>query len=131
MRNMPEENVVVTEKEEEPVPEFDISLFHTNFRKDHEFAVKYFGKKIVEKEEPHRHVIGANRSICKKLYGLGSILNGFNMGFQFNDLGNHVWIKQENLKKPGTTLKICLNCGSLNIDGKFIPYTRLNNDKNN
>ncbi len=122
---MSKENVVVQDAEKEPVPEWDISLMHSHFKKGDTLAYKEFGKKVVDSEAPIRSVIGKNPSVCKKLYGLGSILNDLNIGFAFTGLDNHVWIKQENLKTPGKMMKICFNCGSLQIDGKFIPYTDL------
>ena len=123
---MSEENFLQeAEKPNEPVPEWDMSLMHTHFRKEHGFAVKEFGKKVIDSEAPHRSVIGTNRSICKKLFGLGHILNDIGLGFAFNDLDNHVWLSQRNLKDPNKLVKICFNCGSLKIDGKFIPYTDL------
>ncbi len=112
------------EKPKEPVPEYDISLQHTHFRKDDPIAISTFGKKKVNAETSHWDEIGKNPSICRKLYGLGSILNDLNMGFNFNNLDNHVWIKQLNTKS-NKTMQICFNCGSLKIDGRFIAYTDL------
>ena|ERR1044071_9436349 len=113
----------LSEQTKEPIPEWDISLMHTHFRKDHDEAVKYFGKKVVEAESPHRSEIGKNPSICRKLYGLGHILNETTL-FHFNALDNHVWLPQPNLKSD-KLMHICFNCGSLKIDGRFIPYTDL------
>jgi hypothetical protein len=110
--------------EQNPIPEWDMSLMHTHFRKE-PFAVKEFGKKVVDQELPHRSEIGKNPSICKKLWHLGGILNGLGIGFAFNDLDNHVWLAQMNLKDRKKIIHICFNCGSLKIDGKFIPYTDL------
>ncbi len=42
------------------------------------------------------------------------------------EYSNHIWLAQINesdLDKQ--VMKVCLNCGSLVIDGKFIPYTDL------
>ena len=122
---MSEENFLQeAEKPKEPIPEWDMSLMHTHFRKE-PFAVKEFGKKVVDPEVPHRSVLGTNRSVCRKLYGFGGILNDLNIGFHFNELDNHVWLPQMNLKNRKKIIHICLNCGSLKIDGKFIPYTDL------
>ena len=112
-------------EQKEPIPEWDMSLMHTHFRKEYDFAVKDFGSKVVDAEKPHRSEIGKNPSICRKLFGLGSILNDLNIGFHFNDLENHVWLPQMNLKNRKKIMHICFNCGSLKIDGKFIPYTDL------
>lgn len=115
------------DKPKEPIPEYDISLMHTHFRKgdiEYNDIVKDIGLKKLQKESAHWNEIGQNKSVCRKLYGLGSILNDLKLGFNFNGLDNHVWIKQLNTK-TNKVMSICFNCGSLKIDGKFIPYTDL------
>lgn len=114
----------MSEPPKEPIPEYDMPIQHTNFRKNHVVAIKYFGKKTIDNETPHWDEIGKNPSICRKLFGLGSILNDLNMGFHFNSLDNHVWLPQPNTKSD-RLMHICFNCGSLKIDGRFIPYTDL------
>lgn len=112
-------------EEKQPVPEYDMSIQHTHFRKGDTFAHKEFGKKIVDAEGPHWDVIGQNKSICKKLYGFGGTLNDLGLGFRFTEFDNHVWLAQPNLKSKDRLMHICLNCGSLKLEGKFVPYTEL------
>ena len=112
------------EPPKEPIPEYDMPIMHTHFRKEHDFAVKDFGKKVVDSELPHWDVIGKNPSICRKLYGLGSILNDIGLVFNFDTLDNHVWLPQLNLK-TNKRMFVCFNCGSLKMNGRFIPYTDL------
>lgn len=120
---------------DETVPNLDIvkfsySLQTTHFRKSHidDFTqpAKWFGDKALKDEKPHRDFIGKNPSKCRELYGLGRVLKSINVDFGFDSLDNHVWIKQTNLScsecKP---MAVCLNCGSLILNGKFIPYTDL------
>ena len=110
---------------ENPYAKFEMPIEYTHFRKDHEFAVKEFGHKVIKAEGRHWDQIGKNPSTCKKLYGIGHILNdlpGFE--FSFNNYGNHVWLPQPNLKDDNT-MYVCFNCGSLMINKKFIPYTDL------
>ena len=111
------------------IPEFDIPLFHTKFRKDdikYPEIVKEVGLKVLKDEAPHRSIIGNNPSICKKLFGVGQVLNDLpGFGFNFRTIDNHIWLPQPNLKANNKIMDICLNCGSLLIDNKFIPYTDL------
>jgi len=112
------------EPPKEPVPEYDMPIMHTHFRKE-PFAVKEFGKKVVDSELQHWDEIGKNPSICRKLYGLGSILNDLpGLGFNFDNLDNHVWLPQLNLK-TNKRMFVCFNCGSLKMGSRFIPYTDL------
>ena len=112
------------EKPKEPVPEYDMPIQHTHFRKEHIGAIKTIGKKKIDAESAHWDEIGKNPSKCRELYGLGGTLNDLNIGFHFNSLDNHVWLPQPNAKS-NRMMKVCFNCGSLVIDGRFIPYTDL------
>jgi hypothetical protein len=120
-------DTLIAESTPKPIPPHSFSLQHTHFRKHHKFATKYFGEKILDSEKPHISVIGKNKDVCKKLYGLGQVLKqrlGIDIGL--NSLGNHVWLSQLNLSDPhNSIIHVCLNCGSFIIDDEFIPYTRL------
>jgi len=111
----------------EPIPEYDYSFNHTHFHNDKltHTADNLFGAKIIDNETPHKDVIGVNKDICRKLYGLGQVLEKQGIkGFKLGPLDNHVWLYQTNLK-DGEPMKVCFNCGSLILNNKFIPYTDL------
>jgi hypothetical protein len=111
------------EQPKEELPEYRYSLQYTNMPKKLRYwAIKEFGIKVAG--DKHFAHIGKNSSICRKLYGLGySIQKHFgNMGF--TEYSNHVWLRQIN-EVDGKPMQVCMNCGSLFINDKFIPYTEL------
>jgi len=125
------------EEKKEPIPPYDYSLNHTHFHKKWSTlgtavtryvnleVAKFFGQKTINDEGAHKDEIGKNIDVCRKLYGLGNTLKEQGIkGFNLGSLENHVWIPQVNLK-DGEPMRVCLNCGSLMLNGRFIAYTDL------
>jgi hypothetical protein len=106
------------------VPQYSFSLQRTRFPEKIQLDIEtVFGSKAAGK--PHMDYIGKNKDGCRKRLGLGYTLQSLNINGQSLNLGlteysNHIWINQTN-EVDGKPMKVCLDCGSLWINNKFVP----------
>lgn len=112
------------------IPPYKFSLQYTKMPKQlKDWAIKEFGVKSSGKK--HSEFMGKNVSICRKLLGLGAIIQSLTIDGKRLNLGlgpysNHCWLPQINEADPDRKMmQVCLNCGSLFINDKFIPFTEL------